>query len=149
MQFPRIRIVMAITFLFFCWNGQTQEKIDREVAIHKNIKLIVIAPTSDIPEDMAMQYRDFLPILEAGLKESTSDQSEECSLTVRVSSGIKEIGAAKVKRPLARISAFRRNSKQEYLGSLILYSYISAGPLNKEETMQFLKKQILDPAECK
>jgi hypothetical protein len=149
MQFPRIRIVMAITFLFFCWNGQTQEKIDREVAIHRNIKLIVIAPNSDIPEDMATQYRDFLPILEAGLKESTSDQSEECSLTIRVSSGIKEIGAAKVKRPLARISAFRRNSKQEYLGSLILYSYISAGPLNKEETMQFLKKQILDPAECK
>jgi hypothetical protein len=149
MQFPKVQLFLAVAFLFFSCNGSAQEKIDREVEIHRNIKLIEIAPSSDIPEDLAAQYRSFLPILEAALKESISAQSDECSLTIRVSSGIKEIGSAKVKRPMARVSAFRRNSKQEYLGNLILYSYVSAGPLNKEETMQFLKKQILDPAECK
>jgi len=61
---------------------------------------------------------------------------------------MKEVGSAKTKRPLARITAFRRNSKQEYVGLFILYSYQTAGPVNKEETSQFLKKQVLEPAEC-
>jgi hypothetical protein len=118
------------------------------VEIHKNIKLIETAAPADIPEDMAKQYQSFLPILEESLKENTTDQSDECLLTLRVAPGIKEIGSAKVKRPMARVSAFRRNSKQEYLGTFILYSYASSGPVNKEETGQFLKKQILEPAEC-
>jgi hypothetical protein len=148
MQFPNIRIVMAVAFLVFCGNSLAQEKVEREVDIHKNTKLIEMAPPSDLAEDIVTQYRSFLPILEAALKESTTDQSDECSLTIRVSAGMKEIGAAKIKRPIARISAFRRNSRQEYMGNLILYSYLTAGPINKEETMEYLKKQILDPAEC-
>ncbi len=148
MQIPKIRIVTAVAFLMFCWNAWSQEKVDREVEIHKNIKLIIMIPASDLPEDMTAQYRSFLPILEAALKENTTAQSDECFLTIRVSAGFKEIGSAKTKRAIARISAFRRNSKQEYLGNLILYSYINAGPINKEEAMQFLQKQILDPAQC-
>ena len=148
MQFPRFRIVMAIAFLFFSWNGWAQKEVDREVEIHKNIKLIVMAPASDIPEDMATQFKNFLPILEEALKESTTDQTDECFLTIRVAPGFKEIGSAKVKRPFARISAYRRNSRQEYISNLILYSYINAGPINKEETLQFLGKQILGPAQC-
>jgi hypothetical protein len=34
------------------------------------------------------------------------------------------------------------------MATFILYSYLSAGPVNKEETEQFLKKQILDCAIC-
>ncbi len=149
MQFPNIRMLVALAFLLFSWSVWAQEKIDREVEIHKNVKLILLVASPEIPEDITKQYRGFLPILEDALKENTTDQSDECSLTFRVAAGIKEIGSAKVKRPMARVTAFRRNSKQEYLGSFILYSYITAGPVNKEETTLFLKKQILEPAECR
>jgi hypothetical protein len=149
MQFPKALTFTLLAFLFFSWTVWAQDKTDREVEIHKNIKLIVLSPGADIPEDIAKQFQSFLPILESSLKESTTDQPDECVLTLRVAAGIKEIGTAKTKRPMARVSAYRRNSKQEYLGTFILYSYISAGPVNKEETAQFLKKQILDPAECR
>jgi hypothetical protein len=149
MQFPNVRMHMVLALLIFSWGVCAQEKTDRDVEIHKNVKLIITAPAPDIPEDIANQYRGFLPILEEVLKQDTSDQSDECSLTLRVAIGIKEIGSAKTKRPMARVTAFRRNSKQEYIGSFILYSYATSGPVNKEETDQFLKKQILDPAECK
>ncbi len=149
MQFPNIRMFGVLAFLFFSWSIWAQEKVDREVEIHKNIKLIILAAAPEIPEDILKQYHGFLPVLEEALKESTVDQSDECTLTLRVAAGFKEIGSAKTKRPMARVTAFRRNSKQEYLGTFILYSYITAGPVNKEETAQFLKKQILEPAECR
>jgi len=149
MQFPKVRMHMVLALLVFSWGVWAQVKTDRDVEIHKNAKLIVTAPAPDIPEDIAKQYQTFLPIFEEVLKASLPDQSDECALTLRVSIGVKEIGAAKVKRPMARISAFRRNSRQEYVGSFILYSYMTSGMVSKEETEQFLKKQILDPAECK
>jgi hypothetical protein len=149
MQFPRTWILLVLAFLFFSCAIWPQEKSDRELEIKKNIKLIELGVGSDIPEDLVMQYKAFLPILEDSLKEITTDQSDECSLTLRVAAGIREIGAAKTKRPKAHVTAFRRNSKQEYVGDFILYSYVNAGPVNKEETSQFLKKQILEPAECR
>jgi hypothetical protein len=149
MQFPKTLFSMLLAFLFFSWSVRAQDKIDREVEIHKNVKLVVYSPGSDIPEDMAKMYQGFLPTLEASLKEITAAQSDECSLTLRVSAAVKEIGAAKTKRPQAKVTAFRRNSKQEYQGTFILYSYVNTGPVNKEETSTFLKKQILEPSECK
>jgi hypothetical protein len=141
-------MIAALAFVFIPWNVRAQDS--REIEIRKNVKLVEMALPTDIPSDIAGQYRSFLPILEQSLKDATTDQSDECAITFRVSAGIKEVGAAKVKRPLANVTAFRRNSKQEYLGSFILYSYINAGPVNKEETSQFLKKQILEPAgECR
>ena len=148
MQFRNIPMFAALAFLLFSWNVWSQDKIDREIEIHKNVKLIELASAPDTPADMTKQYLSFLPIFEEALKENTSDQPDECSLTLRVTCGIREIGSAKVQRPMARITAFRRNSRQEYLGTFILYSYVTAGPVNKEETGQFLKKQILEPAEC-
>jgi hypothetical protein len=149
MQFPNIRMFVASAFLLFSWSVCAQEKIDREIEIHKNVKLIELAAAPDTSEDVIKQYRNFVPILEDALKEATADQSDECALTIRVVAGTKEIGSAKVKRPTARITAFRRNSRQEYLGTFILHSYVTAGPVNKEETIQFLKKQILEPAQCR
>jgi hypothetical protein len=149
MQFPKTLIIVFLAFLCFSGTLWAQDKTDREVEIRKNIKLIVLSPGADIPEEVTKQYQAFLPVLESSLKESTTDQSDECLLTLRVAAGIKEIGAAKTKRPMAKVTAYRRNSKQEYLGTFLLYSYVMAGPVNKEETMQFLKKQILEPAECR
>jgi hypothetical protein len=149
MQFPKTTYFIVLAVLFFSWSVLAQEKPDRELEIHKNVKLVELVVGPDIPEDLVKQYRAFLSILEDSLKESTTDQSDECYLTIRVSAGVKEVGSAKTKRPLARITAFRRNSKQEYLGQFILYSYLNASLVNKDETIQFLKKQVLEPAECR
>ena len=149
MQYPRILAPMVFAFVLFSWNVWAQEKVVREVEIHRNVKLVQLSIDPQVPDEMIKQYQSFLPIFEDALKESTTDQSDECSLTVRVTAGIKEIGSAKTKRPLARISAFRRNSRQEYQGNFLLYSYTTASPVNKEETIVWLKKQILDPAECR
>ena len=149
MQFRNIPMFAVLAFLLFSLSVWSQEKIDREVEIHKNVKLIELASAPDIPVDMTKQCLSFLPVFEEALKENTTDQPDECSLTLRVTCGIREIGSSKIQRPMARVTAFRRNSRQEYLGTFILYSYVTAGPVNKEETTQFLKKQILEPAECR
>ena len=149
MQFPKPIFFIVLGVLLFSWSVLAQEKPDRETEIHKNVKLIEMVVSPDVPTDLAQQYRDFLPILTDSLKESTTDQSDECSLTIRVNASFKEVGAAKTKRPLARITAFRRNSKQEYVGQFILYSYPNAGLVNKDETTQFIKKQVLDPSQCR
>jgi hypothetical protein len=149
MQLRNALTVVVLAFLSFSWTVWAQEKVDREVQIHKNVKLIVMTAGPDIPEAVASQYKSFLPILEDALRDTTMDESDECYLTLRVSIGVKEIGSAKTQRPQTRITAFRRNSKQEYIGSFILYSYINSGPVNKEETSQFLTKQILEPAACR
>ena len=149
MQYPRILAPMVLAFVLLPCTLWAQDKVVREVEIHRNVKLVQLGVDPQVPDEMVKQYQSFLPILEDSLKESTTDQSDECSLTVRVTAGIKEIGSAKTKRPLARISAFRRNSRQEYQGNFLLYSYTTASPVNKEETIVWLKKQILDPAECR
>jgi hypothetical protein len=146
MRFFKYPIVIALTVLFASWSVWAQ---DREVEIHKNVRLVITAASSDIPAGIAGQYQVFLPLLESVIKENVPDQSDECALTFRVIPIIKEIGAAKTKRAAARITAFRRNSKQEFFGNLILYSYVNSGPVNKEETQDFLMKQILQPAECR
>jgi hypothetical protein len=149
MRFPKAPFFfVALTILFCSWSIWAQDS-DREVEIHRNVKLIVTAAGSDIPADLASQYKAFLPLFETVLKENIADQSEECAATFRIAPGVKEIGAAKVKRATARVTAFRRNSKQEFVGFFILYSYFNSGLVNKEETEQFLKKQILQPAECR
>ncbi len=149
MQFPKIRLFAILTVLVFSWSASAQNKTSREIDIHENAKLEVMAVSSNIPEDMAEQFRLFLPILEEVLGEITTDQSAACALTIKVAAGFKEIGSAKTKRPTAVITAFRRNSRQEYVGTFILHSYVSDGLVSKEETEQFLTKQILEPAVCR
>jgi hypothetical protein len=149
MQFPEIRKITVLAVLLLSWSVSAQTKIERETDIHKNVKLEILAVPSDLPGDVAEQFRQFLPVFEEVLKENTTDESNSCALTVRISAGFKEIGSAKVRRPTAVISAFRRSSRQEYLGTFILHSYVSDGLVNKEETAQFLTKQILEPAVCR
>jgi hypothetical protein len=90
----------------------------------------------------------FLPMLRDVLRENTKDQADEKSLVLNVAAGIREVGSAKIKRAQARVTSFCRNSKKEYIGNFILHSYATNGPVNKEETEQFLRKQILEPLEC-
>ena len=148
MRLPKAPVFIALTVLLFSLSTWAQDS-DREVEIRKYVKVIIAAAGSDIPAEIAGQYKAFLPLFETVLKENVTDQSEECALTVRVLPGIKEIGAAKTKRPTARVTAFRKNSKQEFVGVIILYSYANSGPVNKEEIEQFLKRQVLQPAECR
>jgi hypothetical protein len=148
MQFRNAVVIVALASLSFSWSVWAQEKPEREIEIHKNVKLVLMAAGPDLPAAVSGEFKKFLPILEEALKEVTADQSDECALTLRVTAGFKEVGSAKVQRPQARFTAFRRNSRQEYVGSFILYSYINSGPVNKDETSQFLTKQILEPAAC-
>jgi hypothetical protein len=148
MQFPIIRTHLILGFLFFSWGVWAQENNGREIQIHKNVKLMIMPSAADIPEDIAAQHRAFSPVFEQALKKSTSDEAEECALTIRLTLGVKEIGSAKVKRPIARVTAFRKGAKQEFVGTMILYSYVTSGIANAEETEQFLQKQILEPAAC-
>src|SRR5512139_2768845 len=110
MRFRNVSVLTAFAFLLFSCSSWAQDEVIREAAIHDNVKLTAAAPAKDIPEDIATHFRNFLPILEEALKESTADQSDECSLSVRAAVAVKEVGSAKVKRAQARITAFRRNS---------------------------------------
>jgi hypothetical protein len=148
MQFPNIWVRLVLGILFLSWIVCAQDNAGREVQICKNVKLIEMPATGDIPDDIATQHKAFSPILESTLRKITADETEECALTIRVTMGFKEIGAAKTKRPTARVTAFRKGAKQEFVGTMILYSYVNSGMVNEEETEQFLRKQILEPAAC-
>lgn len=143
-----VPMVAVLAVLGMLGTIAAQEESDREIEIHKNVKLIQIAEKPGLPADLASQYRGFLPVFREVLKENTKDHSADNYLVLRVEPGVKEIGSAKTKRAQARVTSFCRNSKKEYIGSFILYSYLTQGPVNKEETEQFLRKQILDPLEC-
>jgi hypothetical protein len=148
MQIPSIRMFIAFAILLCSGCVWAQGKVEREIEIHKNIKLIELAPASDISEDLVKLYKEFLPKFEEVLKKNTVSQPDECSLTLRIFAGAKAIGAAKIERPTAHVTAFRKNSKEEYIGNLILYSYVSNGAVDEQEITRFLKNKILEPAEC-
>jgi hypothetical protein len=148
MKFPNIRIFVVFALFLFSSIVWAQDKNEREVVIHNNVKLMAISPESGIAESERKQYLQFLPLFEQVLKENTTDQSDECSLIIRIVAGVKEIGSKKTKYPFARVSAFRRNSKQEFVADFILYNFGSAGPVSKDDTIQFLTKQILEPSQC-
>jgi hypothetical protein len=148
MQFPKIRTHLTLGFLLISWSVWAQENTGREVQIHKNVRMIEMPVTAEIPADIAAQHKTFIPIFEQALKKATADETDDCALTIRIVPGFKEIGSAKVKRPTARVTAFRKGAKQEFVGTLILYSYVNSGIVNAEETENFLTKQILEPAAC-
>jgi hypothetical protein len=148
MRLPIVPLFAVLASLSVCANIRAQENSDRETEIHRNIRLVELTAPSNIPINLAGQYQKFLPMFRDVLKENTKDQPEEKSLVINVTAGVKEVGAAKTQRAQARVTAFCRNSRKEYVGSFILHSYASNGPVNKEETEQFLRKQILEPMEC-
>ena len=81
MQFFSIRMHLVLALLIFPISAWAQDKVEREAEIHKNVKLSIMAVPPDTPEDIAKQYRSFVPIFEDVLKQSIKDQSDDCSLT--------------------------------------------------------------------
>jgi hypothetical protein len=122
-----------------------QEKAEKEIDIHQNVKLIQMAVPKDIPDELRNKYQKFLPLFVEALKEHTTERSSENALTVRIVPGVKEIGSAKIKRVFAKVTAYRKHAKNEYVGSLLLHNYAKGELINKEEIGQFLTKQILNP----
>ncbi len=142
---PMMAILAALAF----WpKAGAQESPDREIMLHQNVKLTEVAAKASIPAALSSQYRKFLPTFEEVLKANTQDHTDEKRLVIRVEAGVKEIGSAKTKRAVALVTAFCRNSRREFVGSLILHSYVTNGPVNKEEIEQFLRKQILEHLVC-
>ncbi len=52
MQFPKTLSSVILALLFFSWTVWAQEKADRELEIHKNIKLVELSSAPDLPEDL-------------------------------------------------------------------------------------------------
>jgi hypothetical protein len=148
MRLPIFPFFACLAALGLWENVWAQGKTDREAMIHKNVKLVELAVGADIPADLANQYQKLLPMFRKVLMQNTKDQPEGKRMLVRVAAGVKEIGSAKTKRALAKVTSSCRNSTREYVGSLILHSYLTNGPVNEEEMEQFLRKQILEPLEC-
>jgi hypothetical protein len=140
--------ILTTAFLGVPWALKAQGTQDREIEIHKNVRLIIAPVQADMPEELKGKYERFLPMLEEALVATTSPGSSECALTIRVTAGFKEIGSAKVKRTFARFTAYRRNSDQEFVARLYLHSFITDGPVSKKEITDFLKERILSLATC-
>jgi hypothetical protein len=125
-----------------------QEKPVADIELHKNVYLFDTAPATEIPGDLAGQYRSFLSVFREALRKSTCDQTDENRLIMRVSAGMREVGPAKTRRAHARITSLVGNANKEYIVDFSLHSYTTNGPVSREETEQFLKEHILEPLEC-
>lgn len=136
---------IGLSLLLFSCPVTAQEKIAREIEIHKNVKLIEMHMPAETPEEVRAEYQAFLPLFVETLQANTQEESPASALTFQIRLRVKEIGAAKTKRACIQITAFRRNSTSEYVGTLLLHSYSTGETVNKEEIEQFLNRQILNP----
>jgi len=148
MRYDNLIVLLSLALLSFPWIIKAQGTKNREIELHKNVKLIEIPAPTDLPEELGWKYQHFLPILEDVLREITNEEPPECALTVRVAAGMKEIGTAKLKRVFARVTAFRQKSNWEFMASLYLHSFVTGETVSKEETRDFLQQRILSPAKC-
>jgi hypothetical protein len=136
---------LGLGFLLLAAAVGAQQNAATEVQIHENVKLIEMAIPQDIPQEFREKYKSFLPLFEEALKENTSGQTADKAITFRIVPGIKEVGSTKTKRVIAKITAYRTRAKTEYVGNLLLHSYVTGGTVSKEEIGSFLAKQILSP----
>ena len=143
-----VAAILAMVVLGLPGTAEAQGTANREIELHKNVRLVILQPLTNLPEKSEAEFQRFLPLLQEALTVLTSDEDSECALTFRVAAGIKEVGSAKVKRVFARVSAYRRHSDQEYMARIYLHSYATNGPVNKKEITEFVKEQVLGPAKC-
>jgi len=142
----RIQIPVLFMFLFLPLSiGNAQEKAEHEVDIHSNVKLLEMPIPQDMPEELKAKYQVFVQRLKDALQESTSERTAASALTIQVRPGVKEIGAAKTKRALARVTGFKKDSKTEYFANIFLHSYETGDTVNKTEIEKFLSQQIFNP----
>jgi hypothetical protein len=137
-------LVLALMLMFLATSG-AQVAPERQIDLHDNVRLLLMPMPQDMPKELKARYESFLPLFEEALKENTSDRKPESALTLRLVPGTKEIGAAKTKRAIAKITAYCKDSKREFIASFLIYNYATGGTVNKEDISQFLKQQILGP----
>lgn len=142
---------LSSLLLFFLplFSAQAQEKDDNATDIHNNVKLLEMPMPPNMPEDFKAKYQVFLGRLKQALVEKTSERPSASALMIQVSPGIKEVGSARTKQPAVRISAFRKDSRSEYVASFLLHSYATGETINKDEIERFLTMQILNPIDSK
>ncbi len=143
MKSIRFSVLLVILSLPFC-SVEAQEKADSETTIHNNVKLIEMPIPPNIPEDFKAQYQIFIDRLKVALKEKTSERPSASALTFQVTAGVREVGSKRTKQPAARVTAFKKDSRNEWVASFILYSYATGETINKEEIEKFLTLQILN-----
>jgi hypothetical protein len=146
MKSIRFSVLFMVFFLPLC-SAEAQEKADNETDIHNNVKLLEMPIPPNIPEDFKAKYQIFLGRLKQALKEKTSERSVASAITIQVYPGIREVGLNRTKQPAARITAFKKDSKSEYVANFLLFSYATGETVNKEEIERFLTLQILNPLE--
>ena len=146
MKCIRISIVFMLLCLPLC-SVEAQEKAERETDIHNNVKLLEMPIPSNMSDEFKGKYQIFLGRLKQALKDKTSERVSETALTIQVSAGIREVGANRTKQPAARITAFKKGSKSEYVANYLLHSYVTGDTVSKEEIERFLALQILQPIE--
>jgi len=144
MKSIRFSILFMLLSLLLC-SAKAQEKADTETNINNNVKLLEMPIPPNIPEEFKAKYQIFIGRLKEALKEKTSERSSASALTFQVSAGIKEVGSKRTKQPAARVTAFKKDSKNEWVANFLLYSYATGETINKEEIEKFLTLQILKP----
>jgi hypothetical protein len=118
-----------------------------ETDIHSNVRLVTMPIPEDLPTDFKAKYLMFLAQFKESIKAKTSERTPSDALVFQVRPGIKEIGATKTKRPMASIVAFKKDSKSEFRGDILLYNYATGDSISKDDIDKFLTKQIMAPLE--
>jgi hypothetical protein len=138
----RVTILCLILLMMPLSAIRAQEK-GFEVDIHSNVRLVTMPIPEDMPPDFKAKYLMFLGQLKDSIKAKTTERTPADALIFQVRPGIKEIGAAKTKRPMASIIAFKKDSRSEFRGDILLFNYATGESLSKEDVDKFLAKQIL------
>ena len=142
-------LLLVFLTLFIPKNLVAQGRPSQATTIHENVKLIELPIPATLPEEVKSEYLSFLPLFEEVVRESTTDQSLDCELTIQVVAGVKKIGSKQTQRATARVTAFRKHAKREFFATLILHSYTTGKAVNKAEIKRFLQQRILGPARCR
>ena len=118
-----------------------------ETDIHSNVRLVTMPIPEDLPQDFKAKYLMFLAQFKESIKAKTSERTPADALVFQVRPGIKEVGANKTKRPMASIVAFKKDSKSEFRGDILLFNYATGDSISREDIDKFLTKQIMSPME--
>jgi hypothetical protein len=138
-------LLVVAALLVFSYAVPAQQESNLVSEVHKNVTLIELPIPAAMPEELKSEYRRFLPLFEAVVTESTTDQLPADAVTIRVEAGTKEIGSKKTERAIAQITASRKQLAHSYAATLLLHSYATGEAVNKEEIAKFLERYILHP----
>ncbi len=138
--------VLALLMLLPLCGLKAQQK-GEGTDIHSNVRLVEMPIPQDMPEEFKAKYQMFVQQLKDAIKEKTSERTPADAFVFQVRPGIREMGANKTQRPTASVIAYRKDSKSEFRGDILLHNFATGGNIGKEDIDRFLAKQILFPLE--